>query len=102
MSDFFFGGGGGAEHVQPVDAVRVFADGREEPLRGLELPALGSGMFREIVATGRAATATVYDPETRNAVTVTAPTILLGEAELVPSEDKGTKAPRLPSPLADK
>ncbi len=53
------GGGGQQQGVQPaVEAVKVFADGHEEPLRNVELGDVSAAAFKDIVAAGATPTVT--------------------------------------------
>ncbi len=76
------GEGNDSDLPTPSELVRLYADGREQPVRGLTWGTLDTRSLKEIVAAG--------DPHTRelswNSVyrTITAPDVLLAEAELVP------------------
>ena len=39
---------------QPIEAYRLYSDGREEPVRGLEFVGVDRRVLRDIVASGRA------------------------------------------------
>jgi hypothetical protein len=81
-----------------VDAVRVFSDGHEEPFRGLALPAATAAMFRDVVASGASTTRSQVSDEQGYAMTLTAPSILLGEAELRADRGQGPEGAAAPEP----
>lgn len=93
----------------PVQVFRVYADGREEPVRGLSIAGIDARSLKEIVAAGADAVYTVLMPASADSnpsplagfpVTIAAPSVLLGEAELVPAGGNVEKPPVLDSPLA--
>lgn len=92
----------------PVEVVRVFADGREEPVRGVSLSGLDVRSLRDVVGAGATHQRTVLMPTPGRrasvvggeAVTLSVPDLLLGEAELAPSGGDAERPPTLPSPLA--
>ena len=104
------GGNGGAALPAPIELVRVYADGTEVPVRGLNFADVGLSVLRDIVAAGEATTDTFLEPPPRRgyrgqmyglSVTVTAPDVLIGELELVAGTDAAEKPPKLASPLLD-
>lgn len=108
---FSLGGGGGGALPAPIELVRVYADGAEEPVRGLNFADVGLSMLRDIAAAGEATTDTFLEPPPRRSyrgqlyglpVTLTAPDVLIGELELVAGTDAAEKPPRLPSPLVER
>jgi hypothetical protein len=96
----------------PLEVVRLYADGREEPVRGLRFEGLDRRSLRDIVAAGTVHTRSFLaqpggkpwgDGATHGLpVTLTAPTVLLSEVELLPDEATSEKPPRLPSPLEER
>lgn len=102
--------GGGPATPAPVEVVRVFADGREELVRGWRFGELDRRLLRDIVAAGPSTTATVYGtptgmlpraPSEGVPVTLTVPDVLVAELELRPGTNNAQKAPPVPSPVAD-
>jgi hypothetical protein len=92
----------------PVEVVAVYADGREEPVRGLNFAGGGLPMLRDIVAAGGKTTETFLTPPPRRSysgqmfglpVTLTVPDVLVGELELVAGTDAAERPSRLGSPL---
>lgn len=101
--------GFGAEGLPaPIDVVRVYADGREEPVRGLQIAGLDARALKEIAMAGpvRERTLLMSTPDGGASalggfpVTITGPEVLLEEAELAPAGGNVEKPPMLPSPLA--
>lgn len=91
----------------PLVAVRVYTDGREVPVRGLAFSGLDRRALVGVLAGGPSTTRTVFwhnDPDEARcsiagfAVTITAPALLLREAELVPDGAVPTRQPVLPPP----
>ena len=79
-------------------AWRVYAtDGRKEPVFGLELQSLSERSLRDIVAAG-GTTEVAYDGEPLRSFTVITPSLLLQEAEGVPSDAKPDKPPFVTKP----
>ena len=100
----------GAGFPPPVEVVRVYADGREVPVRGWRFGELDRRLLRDIAAAGPSQTATVYglptgklpsSPTAGVPVTLTVPDVLVTELELRPGTENAQKAPPVPSPLAD-
>ncbi len=87
-----------AELPPPVELVRVFPDGREEVVRGLEIAGLDPRTLASIAAAGATHTSTFRSGN--RAVTLSAPDVLLPEVELAPSTAPSEKPPLVPSPLA--
>lgn len=93
-----------------LEAVRVFADGREELIRGVEAAGLAPSLFKDIVATGK--TQTVHNallPAVAPAFitggsqylmcTMIIPDVLFEDLEIRPLQADFPKPPLLPSPL---
>ena len=100
--------GGGDEEsdlMAPLDVVRLYKDGREERVRGLEVGGADLRTLRDIVAAGAENTKIFYYStgdgygDESVPVTVTAPDVLIGEMVFVPREGTSPEAPRLQSPL---
>ncbi len=86
----------------PVAAFRVYADGREEPVRGFSIRDLDTRALKDIVAAGRRESHDVLldrGPGGGIAVRIVAPAVLFPEVELSPAADNVEKPPLLPSPL---
>lgn len=88
----------------PVEVVRRYADGREEPVRGLAFHNVDRRLLRDVVAAGPSATRTLLyggtgGPTSGTPITITAPSMLVSEVELVPMEGSASRPPRVPSPL---
>jgi predicted Zn-dependent protease len=103
-------GAGDPGFPAPVEVVRVYADGREELVRGWRFGELDRRLLRDIAAAGPSHTATVYGlptgsrptgPSQGAPVTLTVPDVLVTELELRPGKENAQKAPPAPSPLAD-
>jgi TldD protein len=75
----------------PSELLRVYADGREEPVRGLTWTALDRRSLRSIVAAGPSLQTFASDGVS---VTVTAPSVLLEEVELVPQKPADLQDPK--------
>lgn len=95
----------------PLVMVRRYADGAEEPVRGLRFEDLDRRALRDIVLAGELHTRTFLYGEDGDAygnsplhglpVTVTAPTVLVSEVVLVPDEAPTERGPIVPSPLVE-
>lgn len=95
-----------------LEAVRVFPDGREELIRGVEAVGLAASLFKDILATGKA-------PNVHNALlpavapsfitggsqylmcTVIVPDVLFEDIEIRPLQADFPKPPLIPSPLQE-
>lgn len=99
-------GGAPPERIRaPIVAVRVYADDREERVRGWAPVGVGHGLLRDLVAAGA-------QPHTRTVlvggfgatggqpVTVVTPDLVFSELELSANPGGGERPPALPSPLA--
>lgn len=102
-------GAGGRTVSAPVLVYRVYADGREELVRGLRLRAFGTRQFRDILAAGdRMHQFDYLDNGAPLALsgagyyvvgcTVLAPSILFEELELEPATENLPKPPVVPPP----
>ncbi len=109
-SIFSFGGDDGNGLPAPLEVVRVYQDGREEVVRGLNFAGGGLGLLRDVVAASGQTTTTFLSPPPRRGfqgpmfglpVTLTAPDVLIGELELVAGTDAVEKPPRVGSPLVE-
>ncbi len=102
---FFMGGGEESDLMAPLDVVRLYKDGHEERVRGLEVGGADLRTLRDIAASGAPNTKTIsYQAgdgygSASISVTVTAPDVLVSEMVFVPHEGTAPEAPRLESPL---
>jgi hypothetical protein len=106
-------GGGSHLYSAPLLAYRVYADGREELVRGLRFKDLGVRLFRDIVAAGATPTAFQY---VENGAPMAlagagswvvgcasiAPAVLFEEMDLEPASDETARPPLVPPPPAAK
>ncbi len=90
---------------QPLSVVRVWADGRQERLRGAAFANVERFVLRDIVAAGTQREATWTAPMQWSAGTTngfptwtSAPDVLIGEMEVVPRSGDPTDAPVVPPP----
>jgi predicted Zn-dependent protease len=88
----------------PYEVYKVYADGREEPVRNLQFNNVTVRILKDIQQTDDQAY--VYNYLVGNdyemPASIVAPSILVEEMELKKSEEKVKKPPLLPSPLAEK
>jgi hypothetical protein len=102
---YFFGPGGGTEPelTAPLEAYKVYADGREVAVRNLEFSNVTIRILRDILQTSDEQH--VYNYMMKNNLempaSIVCPAILVEEMELKKSEQKVTKPPILVSPLAE-
>lgn len=105
---FIFGGGSASDPLPaPIEVVRRYADGHEEPVRGLVWKGVDRRLLRDIVAAGASTQSTflMADPNPWSAasaglpVTIRAPSVLVGEVELAPDSSPAPRPPRLGNPL---
>lgn len=92
----------------PVEVVRVFSNGREEPLRGAAFAGVQRFVLRDIMAAGEqvegsymassAGEPWAYGPTEGLPTWLSAPEILIGELELVPSQPDPQEVPVVPPP----
>ena len=98
-----FGGGGGDEGLtQPYELTRVYADGHEEPIRGLQFTDVNARILRDIVQTDNSRYVYNYliGNDYEMPATIITPSLLIEEMELKKVDSKVKKPPVLPSPLA--
>jgi hypothetical protein len=105
-----FSMGGSAGLPAPMLAYRVYADGREEPVRGMQFVGADYRLLRDLVAAGtRSHTTTLLQPAAGDPfggvtgglpTTISTADLLFAEVELSSGEQEGEKPPALPSPLA--
>ena len=100
-----FGAGGATESTI---AYKVWLDGREEPLRGVTVEKLNLRTLKDIMAAGRdySVLNTAAKPHGSVSfasvpVSIVAPSLLLEEAEIVPSEEAKEKPALLTNPYFD-
>lgn len=102
------------DHIElppPVSVVRVYADGREEVLRGAAFASIDRWVLRDILGAGRQVQASylaplqsgygALSPTEGMPSWISAPEVLVGEVELVPMPGDARDVPLLPPPLAD-
>ncbi|NCG17424.1 MAG: hypothetical protein GWP91_00200 [Rhodobacterales bacterium] len=102
---FSFNDAGGNRLPAPVIAVRMYADGREEPVRGLQFVGTDHRLLRDLIAAGTQVHTTTLLNEGRGPAygiptTLSSPNLLIAEVELSSGGQDGEKPPALPSPLA--
>lgn len=91
----------------PVAIFRVYADGREQRLRGATFSGAERWLLRDIVAAGRQVSADYLagasdssgDITSGHPVRIRCPEVLVGEVELIPMEGDPDDAPLLALPL---
>ena len=96
---FFFGGSGQAAGLTaPLEAMKVYADGHEEPLRGLEFSNIIVRILKDIMITGDKEYCYNYliGGDNELPVSIIAPSVLVEEMELKKSEAKIKTPPILP------
>lgn len=112
VRDLGGGGGffGGDEETlpRPVQLTRVYADGREERLRGARFAAVQRFALRDIAEAGPQVTGTfflpsepgegLYAPTGGLPTRLTAPEVLVGELEMVPTPADPNDVPLIPHP----
>ena len=97
------GGTPDAGLTQPYEIFRVYADGREEPLRGLQFTDVNVRILRDIVQTDNSRYVYNYliGNDYEMPATIVTPSLLIEEMELKKIDTKVKKPPVLPSPLAE-
>jgi predicted Zn-dependent protease len=93
------GGGGGGPVI--LDAVRVTADGQEEPVRGLRLATVATTAFRDLLDASRERTMYSFRGTNVDAITVIAPNIIFEELEIQNTREITQKPPVVKSPLSE-
>ena len=96
------GGGGDGGVTEPYEITRVYADGREEPIRGLQFTDVNVRILRDIVMTDNSRYVYNYliGNDYEMPATIVTPSLLIEEMELKKIDSKVKKPPVLPSPLA--
>jgi len=98
-------GGQGAENAltSPLEAYKVYPDGREEPVRNLDFSNVTVRILKDIMQTGDDHYCYNYliGGDYEMPVSLVAPSILVEEMELKKSEAKIKKPPILSSPLVE-
>jgi hypothetical protein len=102
-------GGGSRLYSAPLLAYRLYADGREELVRGLRFKNLGTRSFRDILAAG--ATPALFEYLDNGAPMAlagagsyvvgcasVAPAVLFEEMDLEPASDETARPPLVPPP----
>ncbi|MBI3297682.1 MAG: hypothetical protein HYZ75_05930 [Elusimicrobia bacterium] len=91
----------------PLYAVKLYPDGREEPLRGAVFDEVGTRALRDVVAAGSERRAYNFEQggpygsdDDNVPASVVHPDALVSELVLVPLEREPDRLPYLPSPLA--
>ena len=105
-TDRFFGGDDGPTLPAPVAVYRVWSDGREEALRDAAFSSVNRWLLRDIVAAGAvhrqvwlAGVGQLGSGTTSGLPTmIEAPTVLVGEVEIVPSSADPRDAHGVPAP----
>ncbi len=103
----FFGqqlGGSSDEGLtQPYEIFKIYADGREEPIRGLQFTDVNVRILRDIVQTDNSRYIYNYliGNDYEMPATIVTPSLLIEEMELKKIDSKVKKPPVLPSPLAE-
>jgi hypothetical protein len=109
-SELFFGDGPALP--APVEVVRLYADGREEAVKGVSFSQVQRWVLRDIVAAGKRV---VHDflssidgddsylgPTEGTPCRLTAPAVLIGEMELLPTAADSSEVRSLPPPVVAK
>ena len=93
-----FPGGAGGAIGDPVAIYKVYADGREELVRGCEFGSFDVGSLKDIIAAGR--TPVVYNSgsTTGARASVVAPAVLFEELELFAIEEERQALPIIEAP----
>jgi TldD protein len=109
---FFFGGSDGSDGAlpPPVALVRVYADGREELVRGAAFAGVHRFVLRDLAAAGPQHVGTFMAPGNPGGMTssptegmatwISAPSVLVGELEIVPQSGNPRDVPVLVRPDA--
>ncbi len=82
-----------------LQAVKVTADGQEQPVRGLRFASVVSTSFRDLVEASQERVLYNYRASTTDAVSVIAPSLMFEELELQKTGDILQKPPIVASPL---
>lgn len=84
-----------------LEAIRVYADGREEAVRGLRFAPVAFGSFKDIVETSEERTLHSYRAEGGPVVSVIVPDMVFEELEIQKITDIAQKPPVVASPLLE-
>ena len=95
---FGFGQIGGRGGITPLAMYKVYPDGREELVRGVEIGQIDLRAFKRILAAGR--TPSVLNKEGQASRTVVAPALLFEELDLAKIDRDFDKPPFIKTPLA--
>jgi predicted Zn-dependent protease len=89
--------------TQPLEVYKVYTDGREIPVRGLEFANVTVRVLKDILQTDDQMYLYNYlaGADYEMPISVVCPSVLIEEIELKQSEEKTQKPPVLPSPLAE-
>jgi TldD protein len=100
------GGGSGAPEAlsAPWEIYRVYPDGREEPVRGLQFSNVTVRVLKDILQTDDQMFVYNYllNADQEMPASIVTPSVLIEEMELKKNEEKVMKPPLLPSPLVGK
>lgn len=100
------GGGSGAPDIlsAPWEIYKVYPDGREEPVRGLQFNNVTIRILKDILQTDDQMFVYNYllNADQEMPASIVTPSVLIEEMELKKNEEKIMKPPLLPSPLAGK
>ncbi|HZV13494.1 MAG TPA: metallopeptidase TldD-related protein [Candidatus Kapabacteria bacterium] len=107
----FFGGDGASEKItSPIVAYKVYTDGHEELVRGIQISGIGISDFKEMLAGGNEpyvyntiiktkSMQSFFSPFVVKPATIAAPSVLFDELSLKRNEGPFKKLPVVPSPL---
>lgn len=101
----------GDKEVSLIEVVKIYPDGREEPIRGVKAKGLGVASFKDILEVGNsvnilnyiapAITSSYYSGGSQwIGATIVCPDLLIEDAEIKPMEDDFPKPPLISNPLA--
>ncbi len=99
------GGSGGPDALSyPWEIYKVYPDGREEPVRGLQFNNVTIRILKDILQTDDQMFVYNYllNDDSEMPASIVTPSVLIEEMELKKNEEKIMKPPLLPSPLAGK
>ena len=104
FNGFSLGGDSGPKLSAPLHVVRLYRDGREEPVRDLEFGSVDARTLREIVGASGQTTRSFQQPVGQDGyrtlpVTLSVPDVLVSEMVLQPTSGGSREAPQLKSPL---
>jgi predicted Zn-dependent protease len=96
-SEITVGNGPGGPFI--LNAVKVTADGRESPVRGVRFGTVPPTAFRDLVEASQERTLYSYRVSTTDAVSMIVPSLMFEELEILRVTDVLQKPPVVPSPL---